>query len=100
MPGNDTKIIELSNNQEEADDRIMFYINDGALKHGVQSVLVNSPDTDVFFNLIFHFSKTWKLQKLYVKLGSGKTKKTVSVYMLVDQPFMHSVVVTVPANWV
>ena len=58
LPGNDTKIIELSNNQEEADDRIMFHINDGALKHGVQSVLVNSPDTDMFVNLIFHFNKT------------------------------------------
>ncbi|KAG1658774.1 Protein SMG9 [Nymphon striatum] len=74
-----------SSHEEEADDRIMFHINDGVVKHGVQSVLVDSPDTDVFVNLIFHFNTTWQLQKLYVKLGNRKTKKTVPVHLLVDQ---------------
>ncbi|KAG1668335.1 hypothetical protein GQR58_017921 [Nymphon striatum] len=83
--GTETQIAELASNQEEADDRIMFHINDGAVKHGVQLVLVDSPDTDVFVNLIFHFNKFWQLQKLYVKLGNWKTKKTVPVYLLVDQ---------------
>ncbi|KAG1664879.1 Transposable element Tc3 transposase [Nymphon striatum] len=85
LAGNETQIAELSSNQEEADDRIMFHINDGVVKHGVQSVLVDSPDTDVFVNLIFHFNTTWQLQKLYVKLGNRKTKKTVPVHLLVDQ---------------
>ncbi|KAG1674190.1 Transposable element Tc1 transposase [Nymphon striatum] len=85
LAGNETQIAELSSNQEEADDRIMFHINDGVVKHGVQSVLVDSPDTDVFVNLIFHFNTTWQLQKLYVKLGNQKTKKTVPVHLLVDQ---------------
>ena len=85
LAGTETQITELSSNQEEADDRIMFHINDGVVKHGVQSVLVDSPDTDVFLNLIFHFNKTWKLQKLYVKLGNRKAKKTVPVHLLVDQ---------------
>ena len=48
----------LPSNQEEANDRIMFHINDGVVKHGVQSVLVDSPDTDVFVNLIFHLKRT------------------------------------------
>ncbi|KAG1686704.1 Monocarboxylate transporter 9 [Nymphon striatum] len=111
LAGTETQIAELASNQEEADDRIMFHINDGAVKHGVQSVLVDSPDTDVFVNLIFHFNKSWQLQKLYVKLGNRKTKKTVPVYLLVDQldnglvsclPAIHmlSVVATVPARWV
>ncbi|KAG1706210.1 Structural maintenance of chromosomes protein 6 [Nymphon striatum] len=85
LAGNETQIAELSSNQEEADDRIMFHINDGVVKHGVQSVLVDSPDTDVFVNLIFHFNTTWQLQKLYMKLGNRKTKKTVPVHLLVDQ---------------
>ena len=58
LAGIESEITELSSNQEEADDRIMFHINDGVVKHGVQSVLVDSPDTDVFVNLIFHFHKT------------------------------------------
>ena len=41
--------------------------------------------TDVFVNLIFHFKNTWQLQKLYVNLGTRKTKKTVPVHQLVDQ---------------
>jgi len=81
----ETQITELSSNQEEADDRIMFHINDGVVKHGVQSVLVDSPDTDVFVNLIFHFKKTWQLQKLFVKLGNRKSRNTVPVHLLVDQ---------------
>ena len=85
LAGTETQIAELSSNQEEADDRIMFHINDGVVKHGVQSVLVDSRDTDVFVNLIFHFKKTWQLQKLFVKLGNRKNKKTVPVHLLVDQ---------------
>ena len=85
LAGIESEITELSSNQEEADDRIMFHINDIVVKHGVQSVLVDSPDTDVFVNLIFHFHKTWQLQKLFVKLGKRKNKKAVPVHLLVDQ---------------
>ena len=85
LAGTETQITELPGNQEEADDRIVFHVNDGVVKHGVQSVLVDSPDTDVFVNLIFHLNKTWQLQKLYMKLGNRKTKKSVPVHLLVDQ---------------
>ena len=34
LAGTETQIAELSSNQEEADDRIMFHINDGVVKHG------------------------------------------------------------------
>ncbi|KAK4317056.1 hypothetical protein Pmani_011868 [Petrolisthes manimaculis] len=85
LAGTETQITELSSSQEEADDRIMFHINDSVVKHGVKSVLVDSPDTDVLVNLIFHFKKTWQLQKLFVKLGNRRNKKTVPVHLLVDQ---------------
>ena len=86
LAGGETQITYLYSNQEEADNRIMFHINDGVVKHGLQSVLVASSDTDVFINLMYHFHKTWHLQKLYVKLGGNqKTKKTVPVHLLVDQ---------------
>ncbi|KAG1688949.1 hypothetical protein GQR58_007914 [Nymphon striatum] len=85
LAGTETQIAELSSNQGEADDRIMFHIIDGVVKHGVQSVLVDLPDTDVFVNIIFHFNTTWQQQKLYVNLDNRKTKKTVPVHLLVDQ---------------
>ena len=35
LVGTETHMPYLSSNQEEADDRIMYHINDGAVKHGV-----------------------------------------------------------------
>ena len=58
--GVETQITDLSSNQEEADNRIMLYINDGVVKHGLQSVLVVSSDTDVFINLMSHFATVMK----------------------------------------
>ena len=96
LSGNETKITELSSIQEEADDRIMFHINDGVVKHGVQSVLVVSPDTDVFINLLFHLKKTWDFQKLFVNLGSGKNKKFIPIHKLVDE-LSNNLVLCLPA---
>ena len=45
LAGTETHIPYLSSNQEEPDVRIMYRINDGVLKHGVQSAFVDSPDT-------------------------------------------------------
>ena len=50
----ETHIPYLSRNQKGADDRIMYHINDGVVKHDLQSIFVDSPDTDVFINLLFH----------------------------------------------
>ena len=57
LAGTETHIPYLSSSQEEADDRIMYYINDGVVKHGVQSAFVDSPDTDVFV-ILFSTAKT------------------------------------------
>jgi hypothetical protein len=53
----------------------MFHINDGFVKHGVQSVLVDSPDPDVFVNLIFHFNKTWQLKKTVCEAWQPENKE-------------------------
>ena len=53
LAGTETHIPYLSSNQEEADVRIMYHINDGVVKHGVQSAFVDSHDTDVFVILFF-----------------------------------------------
>ena len=63
----------------------MYHINDGVVKHGVQSVFVDSPDTDVFVILFYRCKNTWNPQKLFVKLGSRKNKKIVQIHLLVEQ---------------
>lgn len=75
---------ELSSSQEEADDRLMFHINHGCT-NGLRSALVLSPDADVLTGLLYHFRKTFTLNELYVRLGSGNTKKTVPLHILAQQ---------------
>ena len=70
--GTATHIPYLSSNQEEADGRIMYHINDGVVKHSVQSVFVDSPDVFViFFSLQKHLESTGAV----VKLGSRKKQE-------------------------
>lgn len=57
FPGEETTIKELSSNEDQAENRIMFHINDG-INHGFQSSLVDSSDTVVFVNITFRFRKT------------------------------------------
>ena len=57
LVGTETHIPYLPSNREEAADRIMYHINDGVVKHGLQLVFIDSTDTDAFVNLIFHCKK-------------------------------------------
>ena len=75
---------ELLSIQEEADDRILFHINHGYL-NGIKSVSVVSPDADIFICLLCHFQKTWRLNELFMKLGRGKTRKTVPLHLLAQK---------------
>ena len=77
-------ISELSSVQEEADDRLMFHISHGCA-NGIRSVLVLSPDADVLTGLLYHFRMTWNLYELYMRLGRGKTTKTVPLHLLVQK---------------
>ena len=79
LAGTETHIPDLSSNQEEADGRIMYHINDSVVKHGVQSVFVDSPDTDVFVILCLATKTLHNLQKLFVKLGRRKNKTIVPI---------------------
>ena len=47
---------ELFSQQEEADERIAFHISHGAM-NSIKSVLVVSPDTDMFVTLLYHLQK-------------------------------------------
>ena len=79
LAGTETHIPDLSSNQEEANGRIMYHFNDGAVKHGVQSVFVDSPDTDVFVILCLATKTLQNLQKLFVKVGRRKNKTILPI---------------------
>ena len=74
---------ELSCQKEEADGRLILHIAHGC-ENGIKAVLVYSPDSDVFVNLLYHFKESFNgLEYLYVKIGGNKrTKKTVPIHLL------------------
>ena len=52
--GTVAEITELSSNQKKVDDRAMFHINSGVVRHRIQLVLVGLPNTYIFvFDIIF-----------------------------------------------
>ena len=73
---------ELFSTQEEADERICLHVHH-ASRNGYKTVLVDSPDTDVFVCLLHHMQETWNIDKLYLKMGSGHKVKTIAVHEVV-----------------
>ena len=84
VSGQTSTCTELNSVQEEADDRMMFHITHGC-NNGIESVRVVSPDSDVFCSLVYHFKHTWSLNELYMRLGRGRTKRTVAIHSVVQK---------------
>ena len=55
--GNITLERLLKCDHEEADDRILFYVNHGVKVEKFRSVIIASPDTDIFICSIYHFNR-------------------------------------------
>ena len=71
-----SEIHSLQSNQEETDTSIVIYIK-YAEDQGFKSVVVRTPDTDVFFILLFH---AHGLEiTIYVDIGTGKMRRLVNV---------------------
>ena len=67
----------LNCTHEEADDRMMFHVQD-ILSHrsGPTSITLSSGDTDVFVCLLYHFTVNWRdlgLQELWLVRNSGRS---------------------------
>ena len=67
-----TEVCDLRSNQEETDTRIVLYIQFAAQK-GFQSVVVRTPDTDIFFILLHHSHNV--STTIYVDIGTGKKRR-------------------------
>ena len=61
----------LKCDHEEADDR-MFHINHAVRVKQFQKIVVASPDTDIFVNLIYHFNRWVYADLLQLWMVSGK----------------------------
>ena len=83
---------------EEADDRMFFHINHAIRSEGFKTVIIASPDTDVFINSIHHFAR-WMfsdLEELWVISGKRGTQQAIPIHQL-NQTLDGNVVDVLPA---
>ena len=71
-----SEIPELYSKQEETDTRIIIYLQYAA-KQGFKSAVVRSPDTDIFF-IILYYAHMINLT-VYLDTGFGKHRKLIDV---------------------
>ena len=70
------EIHELSSDQEETDTRVVLYLHYAA-KLGYKSVVVRTPDSDIFF-ILLHHSHSIGLN-IYLDIGMGKHRQIINV---------------------
>ena len=74
----------LNCTHEEADDRMMFYVQD-ILSHrsGPKSMMLSAGDTDVFVCLLYHITVNWRdlgLQELWLFRNSGVKRSILPLH--------------------
>ena len=77
-----SEIHELMSNQEETDTRTVIYLKYAA-KLGYESAVVRTPDTDIFFILLYHARHI--ALTIYLDIGIGKQRKVVNVSEIADR---------------
>ena len=72
------EIFSMNSNQEETDTRVVLYI-DYAQKCGFKNAVIRTPDTDIFFILLFH-AHDFNIE-IFLDIGSGKNRQLINVTM-------------------
>ena len=88
--GGDKYVGLLKSNHEEADDRILFHINQAVVVDHFNRVIVASADTDVFVWMDFDLKELWILS------GQGRSSREIPLHQLVNM-IDFSVVDVLPA---
>ena len=74
----------LNCTHEEADDRMMFHVQDiSSHRSGPTSITLSSGDTDVFVCLLYHFTVNWRdlgLQELWLVRNSGMRRSILPLH--------------------
>ena len=71
-----TEIPEIFSDQEETDTRVILYCA-YAPKQDYETVRIHSPDSDIFFILLYHASKFD--MKILFDTGSGNNRKLIDI---------------------
>lgn len=74
--GQSVQQTEVQKNQEETDSRIILYINH-AHQQGYETVVVRSPDSDVFFILLY-YAYTFQVTILF-DTSSGNKRRLLNI---------------------
>ena len=72
----------IRSNQEETDTRVILYIQ-YAERLGFPSVVVCTPDSDIFFILLFH-AHCFNII-IYLEIGMGNNQRLINMSALSDE---------------
>ena len=72
----------IRSNQEETDTRVILYIQ-YAERLGFPSVVVCTPDSDIFFILLFHAHRFNIV--IYLEIGMGNNQRLINMSALSDE---------------
>ena len=75
------EVQELASDQEETDTRMILYLM-YAITLGYKSVVVRTPDTDIFFILLHHTPKI--SLTIYLDIGTGKHRQLINISELAE----------------
>ena len=82
--GSASSFPRLNCTHEEADDRMMFHVQDIVSHHSEPiSVTLSSGDTDVFVSLLYHFTVIWRdlgLRELWLIRNSGVRRSILPLH--------------------
>ena len=76
------EIYSIKSNQEETDTRLILYIR-YAESLGFPTVVVRTPDSDIFFILLFHVS-SFNIG-IYIDTGIEKNQKLTNISELAEE---------------
>lgn len=76
------EVYELRSNQEETDSRVVLYLK-YAKEKDYKDAVVSSPDSDIFFILLFHASQLAPLT-IYLQTGYGQKRKVYNMSELAE----------------
>lgn len=102
-----TEVESLTNDHEEADDRIMYHVNQAVNNERFERVIIASADTDVFVCSMYHFNR-WiycGLAELWIISGKRGSMTALPIHQLTENiestvidilPAVHALTGTIP----
>ena len=91
--GGTQDIEEFFSTQDEADTRIWLHVNDAAVRYNTKTVIIWSPDTDVFV-LGIHFFRDTDIENIWFKTGTRDNMRYIPIHMVQSNLIITRLVIT------